>query len=244
MTGQLKTWALRAGLVAVALALALMAAEIVRKSYIIGQLGGRLTETEGQLVDSEGALVAARGTQRALLDEADRLQRQLEELTKQLGEKPKIVETVKWRVRELEVPVPGPPREVTCPHGAVVPCPDCPPVRLAISGVEARVDTQAGNLIAVGSVRVKRTAPPPEEVWDLPWESGRLTAAPAPANRVRWSLGPRVLLDDAGVQYGVAAVTPPARLGRLELRGGVDATADFQGRGTVGVSFLFGWGRR
>lgn len=68
---------------------------------------------------------------------------------------------------------------------------DCPAVVVDVRGVEARLETEAGTLLAAGSVTIERISPEPRETWVRPWrvEIGdwQRLAAVDPADG--WSVG-------------------------------------------------------
>ena len=84
----------------------------------------------------------------------------------------RTVEVIKWRSKEIVVPgekvyVPG--ETVYLPGDTEYVVGDCPvrplpPVAFDVRGGEARLESEAGNYWAVGSVELWRLSPPPEEM--------------------------------------------------------------------------------
>lgn len=221
----------------------LLVADLARSAFKAASLARQLKESEAGRLEAEGVAVAERASQRALLAEADRIQAELAVLSKQLGEKPKVREVVKWRTETVTVAAPS-GREVTCPHGEVVPCPDCPEVRVSVAGVSASLETAENNVIVTGKVDIVRESPPPREVVaSVPYEvTGAFAAKPEPVPP-RWSLGPAVALQDGRAAFGAAAVGPRVRMWRVEARPVFQAVADKDGAVTASAALVFGVGR-
>ena len=252
---------LTVAVLAVILALGL---EVVRLSFLRNRLRTQLVRAESSLVASGNALVAAEASKRDMARSLGSFRQEVESLQQQLGQRAKVVEVVRWKTKEVrvETTVPG---VVLCPPGyqpitvvtnpptqkcapiaggpAIDPCPECPPVKLSIAGVEARLQSRAGSLFAVGEVTVTQTEPL-QSTQVLPWSSGELKIETPPATRVRWMLGGGAQLTDEGMQYGAAVVTPAMRLGKLSSRAVVTATTDFNQHGAVGGFLVLGWARK
>jgi hypothetical protein len=163
----------------------------------------------------------ARAARRTMARESEHLREQLRRLRETTGAEPEVVERVRWRTREVEVPVadacpPLPPQGGD--GGPDLPSP--PAFSLEVRGLEARVVTDAGNRVALGEVEVWRTEPPPDTLLArLPWEA-ELTqlesteVGPPPG----WELGPAAGLVDGEWALGAAAVGPPVSVWRVRAR--------------------------
>lgn len=237
----------------------LVGLEMVRKSVIINREKAARAGAEARLAETVDALTAEQRSRRDLEQQADVLRGEIDSLATQLGHKPKIVEVVKWKTKEVVIET-SRTGEVICPPGytqvemdgkpycapsdggaAIPPCPDCPDVLLRVEGAEARLESKAGNLFAVGQVSLVQTQPV-NRIYTVPFESGELSIPAPTPTRVRWMLGGGAQLTNDGMQYGVAAATPQMRLGRVAARGMVTATTDGTD-GAVGGWVLLGWAR-
>jgi hypothetical protein len=171
--------------------LAVLAAAAVQRAR------GKAAEAERQLeaarAEQAGAIVAQQIAQEALdasLDREAGLTAQLDRVA-QVAPKTTVREIVRWRSGEIEVAA-----ETLCPEPGTTPQaqPAPIPIRFRIAGVEARLESQKGNLFAVGSVELWRTSPLPEEMLGrAPWKSGELLAPKVElgASLSRFAWGPR-----------------------------------------------------
>lgn len=239
----LRGWAYLVASATLALVLAALGYEVVRKSVIITRLAGEAKRQEAARVEAEGNLAAEEASARALRRELDKMNADFAKMAEALQAKPR--EVVRWKTDTVTVPMPVPAEAPTEPQDPSCPEPECPPVAIRLVGKEARLETQNGNSVAVGEVDIVRTLPLPEEVvatTPLTFDTF-LADAPAP-QRVRWSVGPALGITSGGFAVGVQAVAPPVRLWRIEARPTGLAAVNAEGQASAFVGLTFGWRRR
>jgi hypothetical protein len=189
----------------------------------------------------------ARAAHSELAEESEHLREQLDAIRETTGSAPEVVERVRWRTREVEIPIDracptDPPSSRPTGGDDDQGLPSPPTFSLQVRGLEARVTTRQGNRVALGEVEVWRTRPPPETLLaTLPWET-RLTqyesteVGPGPG----WAVGPLVGVSKDGVAYGAVVQAKPWRLlgGRVRPTGMVLAgTGDL----TAAVGATISW---
>lgn len=207
--------------------------------------GGVIAELQDQLRAEEAARLAAEGKVAGVVADRERLQEEARQLQKQLGEqagKVEIREVTRWRTREVVVHDGG-GIPVDCDSDGTIDEVVCPEVRVQVTGVEARVETQGGHRLAVGEVTVTRTSPPPPASWRLPFETERLLIEEPEPARSRWMLGPAVGITDATWAVGATAMAPEIRLGRLEARPAMTVVVGPSGGYALTAGLVFGWSR-
>ena len=201
---------------------------------------------EAERMRADGLAVGQVATERQLRDaiaDADSLRTMLAQAPR--GSTPR--EVVKWKTRSVEIPSPSTPCDGSSPPshepGPVPLSPASAPFSVRLEGSEARMESRAGALFAVGSVDIVRTSPPPEErIATLPWEAAAteyIVAVQGPKRRAGWGLGPAVGLVDGEWVYGGAA-TGPALGGRVALQPAAWALAG-DGHWTAAGSMLLTW---
>ena len=188
-------------------------------------------EAEAKVAQAEGVIVGLEASERELQKRASGLEEEIEKL-RQTVPKVEIREVVKWRTREIRVPVPAEPVVLECPDGTLLNCPECPPIEIMIEGDEARLVSRKGNWLAVGRVGVWRLAPPPEEfVGWFPWESESVDVAvherllPPPPRG--WGAGGSVGFLNGELAYGPAVAFPQWEPRIFGWRPEIEATASF-----------------
>lgn len=240
------------GFLVVFVVVASLAFEIVRLSARARAWREDLRASQEETMRAQEALVVAEANQRKLGELAADLQAQLAGMERALGQKPKIRQVVKWQTREVEV-YPGSPARPAdgqeaptgpqdCPAGE----PECPPVRVALDGVEATVETREGAVAVVGQVAIRRTSPPPEEVFKVPFEAEQSVALREREGYrpPRWLVGPAVGVTSEGFAGGAAVVGPPLRLWGLEARPTGTALFTANGQPSIGAGLVIGIGRK
>ncbi len=136
-----------------------------------------LKKAEAVAAEAAGLRVAKEVSDRQLeaaAHENDALAEEIERV-RAVAPKAKVIERTRWQTREVEVPV-----DRVIPVDRIIEvAPECAElgellgnVAFSVAGTEARLETKAGNLFAVGEVEVWREAPPPrEQLFSAPWES-------------------------------------------------------------------------
>jgi hypothetical protein len=223
----------------VVLAIGLLVFESIRSGAKVSNLRGQLEKTEAALAEAEGAAIASRESQRALLNEADRLQQEIADMAAALGKQPKVREVIRWKTGDPVVVYQGEPAPADQPE-----CPDCPPVAVEVSGVTTTLETDAGTVAVLGKVLLKRTSPPPPELFEVPFSAEtEAFVAKEPPRPPRWYLGPAAAIQDGRAAFGAAAIGPPLRVWRVEARPVFQAVSDSQGAVTASAALVFGLGR-
>lgn len=200
-----------------ALVIGFLAFEQARVAVKLNQAIEEAKEEEAKRLAAEELLVAETASRKQVENELGSLRGQVDSMATLLGKKPKVVEVVKWRTKEIPIPMPADDRE--CPDGS--PAPPCPPVAVEVAGNEARLETVNGNTVAVGEIDVWRTSPlPREKVATVPWEvdGSKLVKVEKPALSPRWYVGAQVGVLAGEAALGPAVVGPPLRLFRVEAR--------------------------
>lgn len=182
--------------------------------YVYGRGSGRAGR-DAALREKEAAEARARGLQAAVQSSRDALRdsvgRSLElagevklleaELAAVGAREPEVIETTRWRARPI--PVKGDRILVDVPVPAD--CESCwsglPDFELEPRGAEARLRTEKGNVFAVGTVELWRTAPPPEALLGVTGWRQDVTEVlrirePEPPRRLPFAVGPVLLRGD------------------------------------------------
>ena len=123
-----------------------------------------------------------------LAEESETLRNEIERL-REVAPTAEVREVVRWRTRSVEVPIDRiveipvdvPRGTLDCPG-----MPDLPPIQLYVTGSDARLRSDSGNVFAVGEVEVWRVADPDVLLMAAPWEADLtelVTVIPAPTYR-------------------------------------------------------------
>lgn len=180
----------------------------VRADLEIEQAMRRARELERTAASQRKIIAAQRTNAQELREEITELEGQLAELEGVAG-RVEIREVLRVETEEVEIPVPMPSEAEKLPETRFVPVQP----RLRFEVLDARAESVAGNVFALGKLDVWRTWPAPEElVHTEEWQTdvGQLmTSEPEPARAPSWGLGPAVGIGPDGGLAGLA-VAPPA----------------------------------
>lgn len=148
-------------------------------------LAAQLERTEAERLGLAVAHEARRVDMENLVWERDTLRQEFMRI-QDVAPDVEIRETIRWRTREVEVPVDRvlgfqfgktafsvrEDCEDECEAAVLSAFDSLPPITFEVRGVEARMESEAGNLFAVGEVELWRTSPEPiEQVAVAPWRS-------------------------------------------------------------------------
>jgi hypothetical protein len=166
-------------------------------------------QTEALVAEKAGVIVGLETDNRGLRERASVLEEEIERLRETVP-KVEIREVVKWKVREVEIPVPFEKTVMKCPDGTELECPDCPQPILDFEGASARLDSERGNIFAVGSVDVWRTYPEPRElVGSFPWRQDDVELfVKLPPQPKGWGVGASAGFLNGQLVYGPAVALP------------------------------------
>lgn len=181
-------------------------------------------EAEAARMELQGwraAKVKAEDDLAVVTSQAHHLEEEIAELAEALGRRPKVRETVRWRSKEIAVPgglLEGMvwPEEDE-PYEAAPELPgepsEAPEIRFQVRGTEARVESRAGNLFAVGEVELWKTFPPPEALLGTaPWEATVTELSvdePPKRKRGPYVLGVGLTTDGSWIAHAAGPIKGP-----------------------------------
>lgn len=169
------------------------------------------------------AKVKAEDDLAVVTSQAHHLKEEIAELTEALGRRPKVRETVRWRSKEIAVPGgllegmvwPDEP-EGSLPSEGYKNAdeqPAAPEIRFQVRGTDARVESRAGNLFAVGEVELWKTYPPPEALLGTaPWEASVTELSvdgPPKRKRGPYVLGVGLTTDGSWIAHAAGPIKGP-----------------------------------
>lgn len=144
-----------------------------------------------------------------LMSNAD-LENEVQRLKDELGKKPKIVEIIKWKTKE--VPVEGPPVAIPCPDGTTVACHFPPGSTGHVEADELTYKTAEGNLVIVGKAGCWRDTPAPPARLFTSTFSAKLSEASIlqekPLTLPGWGGGLRASVSNLGWELGPVLAFP------------------------------------
>lgn len=175
--------------------------------------------------------------QQLMANNAD-LRAERERLWKELGEKPKVVEVIKWKT----LPVPSDPGATTRPD----PQPGEPPVEVLfakgdtghVEVNEVTYETRKGNRVLIGNAACMRDTPTPSILFKSTFEAALTSANAAETpDEPRWGAGALFAFTKDGWAAGPKILFPPAKVWKFrgELDAGVGIGPDGTWAGVIGA---------
>lgn len=233
-------------LLAVLLLVAALNSAHTAKGQLSKELERERIEKAGLLAEREVSKKEMKQREGELLMANADLEVEVHRLKDVLGEKPKVVEVVKWKTKVVEVPS----------QPADVPGRDCPPPGpdgkpskdiLLVEGDKGHVEvaeitygTKAGNRIILGKGFCYRDEPSPALLFSSVVEAPVSTAfTPSTPDEPRWGAGAFVGFAKGGWALGPKVLFPPLRVwgirGEADAGLGIGPSGEYIGQVGIGV---------